>query len=289
LIIGAALAAGCSDDPMPMTGVDPLLDDGASDEAAADEGGTSATPSAGCALAMPRPADGQVIVDNEYIYQFPPSYDGSTPLPLVFAFHANANPNTQLRDATRGTALESDFVMAFPKSTGMGWAIDVDGSRFDAFYQDLVSNYCVDTNRVFAMGHSSGAQFIEQLLCRGATPFRAVVPSAGAKTCESWAPIDTLWIHGQNDSERANSQDADGQVDLTTFVSSNACEPSTAPFEAAACMRDGVPVNAGCQMYSGCSATTIACHHDDPNYGGTNHGWPCFASQTIASFFGSYR
>jgi polyhydroxybutyrate depolymerase len=139
-----------------------------------------------------RPAGGIVSVDGEYIYRFPAAYDGVTPMPLVFAFHANANPNTQLLDATLGTLLETDFVMAFPKSVGAGWVYDVDAPRFDRVYQDLVSNYCIDTNRVFAMGHSSGALFIESLLCHGEHRFRAVAPSASARMCELWSPIPVL-------------------------------------------------------------------------------------------------
>lgn len=276
------LATACSDDPDPLATdtTDPLT------PAPSASNASDAVPSAGCALASARPESGQIAVDGEYIFQFPASYDGATPLPLAFAFHANANPNTQLQGAVNGTALASDYVMAFPKSTGAGWSIDVDGPRFDAWYQELVTSYCVDTSRVFALGHSSGAQFIEQLLCRGDAPFRAVAPSASAKTCDSWAPIPTLWIHGQNDAERA--ADPDGQIDLGTFVTSNACQATTTTFETAACARDGAPVNPGCQLYEGCSAMTVACNHDDPNYGGTNHGWPCFASQTIATFFASF-
>lgn len=47
-------------------------------------------------------------------------------------------------------------------------------------------------------------------------------------------------------------------------------------------------MNAGCATYDGCSAMTVACNHDDPNYGGTSHGWPCFVSQTISAFFGTF-
>ncbi|HKO94797.1 MAG TPA: hypothetical protein VJU61_26765 [Polyangiaceae bacterium] len=242
--------------------------------------------SAGCG-ASGRPEGGLVTLDAEYIYRFPESYDGSTPLPLVFAFHANANPNTQFLDATQGTPLAGNFVMAFPKSVGMGWAVDVDAPRLDGVYAELLANYCIDENRVFALGHSSGAQFIEQLLCRGETRFRAVAPSAGAATCASWSPIPTLFIHGQNDTERLNSGDADGAKDLAGYVTSNSCQPSTQSYDVAGCLRDGAPVNPGCVSYEGCSAPMVQCSHDDPNYGGTNHGWPCFATQAVFDFFTS--
>jgi len=77
----------------------------------------------------------------------------------LFAFHANANPNTQFLDATAGAPLASNLVMAFPKSVGMGWAIGVDAPRFDRVYAELLANHCIDANSVFAMVHSLGATF----------------------------------------------------------------------------------------------------------------------------------
>lgn len=245
-----------------------------------------ARPSAGCGVGG-RPEGGLVTLDAEHIYRFPEGYDGVTPLPLVFAFHANANPATQFLDATRGTPLEAGFVMAFPKSVGMGWASDVDAPRFDAVYAELLANYCIDENRVFALGHSSGAQFIEQLLCQGESRFRAVAPSAGASTCASWSPIPTLFIHGQNDTERLNIDDADGAKALAGYVTSNTCQPSTLGYDVASCARGDLPVNPGCVSYEGCAAPLVQCSHDDPNYGGTNHGWPCFANQAVFDFFTS--
>lgn len=248
--------------------------------------GAEARPSAGCGVGG-RPEGGLVTLDAEHIYRFPEAYDGVTPLPLVFAFHANANPAAQFLDATRGTPLDAGFVMAFPKSVGMGWAIEVDGARFDGVYAELLATYCIDESRVFAMGHSSGAQFIEQLLCQGESRFRAVAPSAGASTCASWSPIPTLFIHGQNDTERLNIDDADGAKALAGYVTSNTCQPSTLGYDVASCTRGDMLVNPGCVSYEGCAAPLVQCSHDDPNYGGTNHGWPCFANQAVFDFFAS--
>jgi polyhydroxybutyrate depolymerase len=254
----------------------------------ADAGDASASsapvPSAGCGKAG-RPEGGTLLVEGDHIYDFPSRYDGNTPLPLVFGFHANANPNTQLRDATRGTAIETDFVQAFPKSTGEGWSRELDSPRFDAWLAELENDFCIDTSRIFAFGHSSGAQFIEGLLCQGEERLRAVAPSAGAATCSSWRPTATLLIHGVNDTERANSGDANGQLDLAGYLASNQCSPISAPQAVDGCLRGERMVNPGCVRFEGCSATTLFCNHDDPNYADTNHGWPCFASRTIAAFF----
>jgi hypothetical protein len=67
----------------------------------------AAVPSAGCGKSG-RPANGEVAVANDHVYDFPPSYDGTTPMPMVMGLHANNNPETQIRDLTNGTRLASE-------------------------------------------------------------------------------------------------------------------------------------------------------------------------------------
>lgn len=251
--------------------------------------GTSApadvVPSPGCGRAG-RPAGGVVTVDGDHIYAFPESYDGQTALPVVFGFHANNNPIDQIQNLTRGSRLASSYVMVFPKSAGSGWALGADAPRFEGWYRDVLDNYCVDESRVYATGHSSGAQFIVQLLCRGESRFKAVAPVASSMYCQSWEPIPALVIHGQNDMERARTnQDADGRRDLGPYLASNSCQMSSTAVPVAACLSGGAPVDPGCASFDGCSAPVIWCSHDDPSYANTNHGWPCFASEAMYDFF----
>jgi polyhydroxybutyrate depolymerase len=265
---------------------------GQSGAASAGAGGTSGNhlpvPSAGCGKSG-RPNGGVVTVMGSHIYSFPPSYDGSKPLPLIMAFHAAGNSNDQLRNITKGSALESHFVMAFPKSQGSGWVLGTDSARIDARYDDLLQNYCVDKSRVFATGHSSGAQLIVQLMCRSDDRYFAIAPVASSAYCPKWnKPIPALVIHGLDDRERANTnQDADGKKDLAPYLSSNVCGMSSLPHDQAGCSSAGTQVNPGCVEYQGCAQSTIWCHHDDPQYSNTNHGWPCFANVAIDEFFTS--
>ena len=52
--------------------------------------------------------------------------------------------------------------------------------------QALLSQACVDENRIYATGHSSGAQFLVQLLCSGDGDFDAVAPVASSVYCQKW-------------------------------------------------------------------------------------------------------
>jgi len=255
-------------------------------------GGSTVTPSAGCGKAG-RPAGGVVTVAGEYIATFPDTYDGSNPMPMIFGFHGAGRTNDQFRtvDAhTQGTDLEKSYVMVYGKSSGDGWVLATDSPRLTSWYSTMLSSYCVDTAHVFATGHSSGAQLIVQLMCAGETRFHAIAPVASSAYCTQWTPaVPAMSIHGRNDTERAStSQDADGRKDLAPYVASAMCASTTTPYTSVAgctSIAGGAQVDPGCVSYDGCSVPFIWCNNNDPNYSGTNHGWPCFANKAIFDFF----
>jgi polyhydroxybutyrate depolymerase len=265
----------------------PVAEDAAIDAGAAGNGSAHVpTPSAGCGKSG-RPSGGLVTLAGSHIYWFPTRYDGQAPMPLIMAYHAAGNGNDQLRDITQDSALAEHFVMAFPKSQGNGWSLDADSLGIEARFADLEQNYCIDMSRVFATGHSSGAQLIVQQQCRGDARYHAIAPVASSAYCPSWAhPTSALVIHGVDDKERAKTnQDADGRKDLAPYLSSNQCSTGTEPYEQAGCSSSGRQVEPGCVQYTGCARPTIWCQHDDPHYSMTNHGWPCFANAAIDQFF----
>jgi polyhydroxybutyrate depolymerase len=48
-------------------------------------------------------------------------------------------------------------------------------------------------------------------------------------------------------------------------------------------------VHPGCVEYADCDAPTQFCNHDDPQYGTTNHGVPCFGPSVVFDFFESLK
>jgi polyhydroxybutyrate depolymerase len=250
-------------------------------------GSTPAVPSAGCARMAGRPANGTVMVSNSHIFMFPTSYDGTTPMQVLVGFHANGNPITQIRDLTNGSRLEASFVRVFPKSAGAGWVVNTDTARFNTVFTELTTNYCVDTSRVFATGHSSGAQMVVQMLCAGDRRFKAAAPVAASKYCNSFAAIPVMYIQGMMDAQRGNGNGVDV---VNVFRTSNTCGTASDPYSVPTCMStfDRMTVTPGCVSYQGCNVPTIWCSHNDNGYNNTDgrqHGWPCFASNAMADFF----
>lgn len=254
-----------------------------------DGGNVGAKPSAGCGKSG-RPTGGRVSVQSDHNYTFPTTYDGTRPFPLLIGFHAAGNPIDQIERLTMGSDFETNFVRAFPKSMGSAWNYGEDIGRVKAMYDDLMANYCLDMNRVFATGHSSGAQLIVQIL----TPankadadhlkFTGVAPVAASRYGTVSRAIPVLYIQAQLDTVRNSS----GSDVVKEFVTANGCMMTTKPYAATpSCMSSGKTVKNGCVQYDGCKVPTVWCSHDDPQYGTSFHGWPCFATKTMYDFFKS--
>jgi hypothetical protein len=264
--------------------------------AIAGEAGAGGTPADGAAT-QPRPSamcgsGGGAPVFNlpNTLFSVPPGYDGTTPLPVVMAFHAAGNPNTQLRGIL-GDTLDDDYIVFYPKSDGNGWSDQADSPKVDAMFAALDALACYDQNRVFATGHSSGAQFIVQRLCAGESRWRAVAPVASSVYCSSWTPIPALVIHGIGDTERQayGLDDGDGLKDIVPYRTSNGCQESFTEVPVQGCTSGGVQVDPGCRDFDGCGERTRWCQHNDPQYGTSHHGVPCFGARVIKDFLDSFR
>jgi polyhydroxybutyrate depolymerase len=262
---------------------------------------TTGGASAGCGVSQGMPANPTTIADPNTIVTFPQGYDGSTPFPIVFAFHGANRTNVQMRmedSRTPGSQLENNYVMAFVKSQGTAWDLATDYPRVKALITQVLAERCIDTGHIFAIGHSSGAQFIAGMLGDSRareTRFAAVVPvSSNNLNNPNWTPLPTMLIHGLMDTQRQN--DLNGAQDITQYTKSNQCTGGTQPVNIGTCssIANGATVNPGCVSYNGCAKPTLFCNHNDPNYlengtTPTNHGWPCFANNQIFSFFEATR
>ena len=263
---------------------------GAGGAQAAGAGGSTgeSKPSAGCGKSG-RPANGKVTVANQEIIDFPASYDGTKPFPLLIALHACGNPNTQWEGLVKGSAFETEYVRLMPNTsdTGQCWSnYNNNIARILKQYDDVLANYCIDTSHVFGVGHSSGAQMLVNTLSHKSDAqhldFRAVSPVA-ADPFNVAIPIPVLYIDGIMDNQRSPDSAKNA---VAKFRASNRCADtfkSYAPIMG--CMSGSTQVDPGCKIYDNCSVPTIWCAHNDPNYGGTQHGVPCFGIKAIYDFF----
>jgi polyhydroxybutyrate depolymerase len=248
-------------------------------------GGGAADPSDGCGKGG-RPGNGTVTVANDHIYTFPSTYDGMDPFPLFIGMHAAGNPIDQIQNLTNGSDLATKYVRAFPKSAGNEWNYNNDLDKVVGMYEDLLENYCIDKNRIFSAGHSSGAQMIVQILTHADAaeliPFKAVAPVAASNYGAITRSVAVMYIQGEADNVRRS----DGADVVARFTAANSCSTMSMPYTGVAgCSSSGTTVDPGCIVYQDCDQPTVWCSHNDPQYSNTNHGWPCFATRAMYDFF----
>jgi dienelactone hydrolase len=153
-------------------------------------------------------------------------------------------------------------------------------------YDDVLAKYCIDTNRIFGVGHSSGAQMLVNILSHkddaNHLAFKGVSPVA-ADPYNVAVPMPVLYIDGQHDNQRS----ADSATNaVAKFRAANMCADTSMPYTAImGCQSSGMTVDPGCKIYDKCTVPTIWCSHNDPNYSGTEHGVPCFGIKSMIDFF----
>jgi polyhydroxybutyrate depolymerase len=146
----------------------------------------------------------------------PPNYTGTEPLPLIVNYHGtggtpeaiDAFSSTLSQKANaRGYLVVAPQALAGQASTtrwvvpGFGTAPD-DIAFTNAMLDAIAAQYCVDTERIYATGFSSGGAMSSWIACADRTRFAAVVPGGGVNlvdpSCQT-GPIPMFAYHGTAD------------------------------------------------------------------------------------------
>lgn len=157
-------------------------------------------------------------IERTYLLHLPPSYDSSTPVPLVLVFHGGRGSGKQIARYTGFNPLadEKGFIVVYPDGLDGHWndgrpRPSGDGPAPDdvAFVSTLINRlstmFSIDRNRVYATGISNGAIFAQRLGCELSDKIAAIAPVAGplakdlAGQCKPAQPVSVLMIHGTAD------------------------------------------------------------------------------------------
>jgi len=278
-------------------------------------GGPGDNGTAGCGTTRERPSPTQqqtIQVGNltrYYLLYVPESYDPEKPLPLVFGIHglnmnnvwaAHDSSGFQLIEATDDQALivypqgiQANGQSVLP-STQSQWGnadsnwggpppnantarLNADLEYFDAIIDFMNENYCVDTEKVFAVGFSQGGFMTNALGCERASVFRGLAPVAG------WGPINSnptcsnpnaahAVIQTQGDTDGTVTPQL-GQATRDFWRARAGCEASSSPSS----------WGAGCVEYQGCDEDKpiVYCTHGGGHFvpsGAGARAWDFFMS-----------
>lgn len=241
--------------------------------------------------------------EGRYYVSLPADYDSSTRYPLGFAFHGDGRNHFDCRDpdcygfeselGPHAVRVYMQSLREPPDAVESGWgdARDDNVAFFDAVLEAVTAELCIDDQRVFVAGTSSGAIFANVLGCRRGDRLLAVAPVAGSapEVEDCVGTPAALVVHGVDDSHVSFEK---GQAARDFYAARNGCSTSTEPPLAAVHEdvrgdRDAEPpVEAiACVDYTDCSSAPVRwCEHSYGGYDDSTHGWPPEGGQLIWDF-----
>jgi polyhydroxybutyrate depolymerase len=221
---------------------------------------------------------GYTYTMRNYYVKLPANYDPGTAYPVTFGGGGCGNTGGDSGKGGGQQASNIDSIkigLSYVYSGGAcfedGYANTPEVPYFDAVIKEISANYCVNLEKVFAGGYSSGAWESATLgLARGGV-IRGIATGAGGLRAErpmpSNVPIAAILLTGQGDG--ANPIDGPtGSAALRDHIlMKNGCQgTATTPFTAS---------DQNCVQYTGCPAAfpVIWCTPPGGHTGGSNMHW----------------
>ena len=156
-------------------------------------------------------------VEREFRLSAPSSKPG-TRLPLVIAFHGGTDSQEDFAQQEQFDQLgeQEKFIMAYAiaeqdRTAAEGeWFLNTaatseeDNNFAEAIVDELSESYCIDQDRLYAIGYSLGAMFTYEIACQLNHRFAATASFAGTmpvnpESCDIARGIGILHIHGKLD------------------------------------------------------------------------------------------
>jgi poly(3-hydroxybutyrate) depolymerase len=254
--------------------------------------------STGCGKANPPSGNLTINVmgqSGNYVLSLPTNYAAGTAYPLGFAFHGRGRTGPECQDTDCigfQSVMQDQAVLVYMTSLGGdGWEAQpaerpINVAFFQAVLAKIEDSYCIDQNRIFVAGTSSGAHFTNILACRFGDKLLAAAPVAGSmlEKTNCVGQVAALVIHGIIDSHVPFT---DGQAARDFYLMQNGCSNTSVPTVASAhASVVATPESHQCVTYQGCKPglPVMWCEHSEGGYDGSTHGWPKFAGQQIWDF-----
>ena len=147
-----------------------------------------------------------------------PNSDAGTRLPVIIAFHGGdgANEDFQQQNEFDQLGEQEKFIMAYAiaesdRTVAEGeWFLNTaatsrdDNNFAEAIVDELSGVFCVDQDRLYAIGYSLGSMFTYEIACQLNDRFAAVASFAGTmpvspESCNLRGSMAVLHIHGKLD------------------------------------------------------------------------------------------
>jgi polyhydroxybutyrate depolymerase len=155
-----------------------------------------------------------------YFIHVPPSYDGSTPVPLVIVLHGYTGTaeGTAAMTAFTPKSDREGFIVVYPEGLNQRWNVGFGGLKFDTddvgFINELINRleqkYEINLSRIYVTGFSNGAMMSYLLGAELSDKIAAIAPVAGSigsvtnnvleQIPEPSYPVSAIVFHGTADT-----------------------------------------------------------------------------------------
>lgn len=219
-------------------------------------------------------------ISRYYIKYVPPIYDGTTPVPLLFALHGfgdNADNFSNL--GFEQLANTENFIVITPEAipdplsgstawnSGAGVTVGQntivlnenikDKEWISALIDEMAQTYNIDENRVYTTGFSMGSFMSHRLACEMNDRIAAIASVAGAIgngiDCVPARSFPMCHFHGTADGTIAytgNLYGTDAEETVAFWATNNGCDASPTATELPDLFDDGFTVTH--EVYNGC-------------------------------------
>jgi polyhydroxybutyrate depolymerase len=225
-ILAAFIVAACTSPHTTVVKRNAAAQDGGSGPGTS--GGDDTSPSGGGGAPATDPVPMTVTRESmqvsgssrEYLLAVPQSYDASRSYPLVVALHGNPGTADEMLAAFPFDFTGGAVIVAYPQAQEDNWdlatpaADNQDMEAVQALPSEIATKVHVDTSRVFGLGFSGGAFFLNQITCQIPGIFRAFASHSGGAPfqdgAQTWpngcvrcagSPTPAIMIHGSADTE----------------------------------------------------------------------------------------
>ena len=151
--------------------------------------------------------------ERAYRLVVPKSVNLKAPAPLVFAFHGLLDSKDLMPRYSQLDSLaeKQGFILVYPNSRGLHWPMVLEWAKqdlafFDAIRAKIISQYNIDLRRVYLVGMSNGAYFVNLLASQRSDKIAAIALHSGglglvnpAKT-KVGHKYPVMILHGTDDS-----------------------------------------------------------------------------------------
>ena len=147
-----------------------------------------------------------------------PNSDAGTKLALIIAFHGGGGASEDFQQQSEFDQLgeQEKFIMAYAiaedgRTASEGeWFLNTaatsreDNDFSETIVDELSKDYCIDQDRLYAIGYSLGSMFTYEIACQLNHRFAAVASFAGTmpvspQSCDLFGSMAVMHIHGKLD------------------------------------------------------------------------------------------